>query len=87
MWKGRTVKGVIKVAPSKKYCGTCPWCGSTLVGRLTQNRFFCQDCFSEIAIEEEWVRVYNIGPDGGLRCQRQYASREGKKSTRRSKAV
>ncbi|GAW92645.1 hypothetical protein Aaci_2028 [Calderihabitans maritimus] len=47
----------------------CPNCLGRNVRRLKGNRYFCLECFVEIEVRPDQLRVYSINSGGETLCQ------------------
>lgn len=45
----------------------CPECGSTRVGRIGVNQFYCGDCCLELQVRRTHVELYAVDEEGNLR--------------------
>lgn len=44
----------------------CPACGSTRVGRIGTNQYYCGDCCLEMQVRRHVVELYAVDEEGNL---------------------
>jgi hypothetical protein len=44
----------------------CPVCGSSVIGKIGNNQYYCWECCSEFSQKENGVKVFSILDDGSL---------------------
>lgn len=49
----------------------CPVCGSTQVGRVGSDQYYCWNCFVEFNFNKGRVNLYEVAEDGSLQAMEQ----------------
>jgi len=44
----------------------CPQCNSRDIGKIGNNQFYCWNCFMELALVGDEVKIYHVDEDGSL---------------------
>lgn len=44
----------------------CPYCHSTMVGRVGVNQYYCRNCYYEFKESKHGIKAYQLNEDGAL---------------------
>lgn len=44
----------------------CPVCSNKDIGKIGRSKYFCSNCFSEVSINKNKLKIFEIDENGGL---------------------